>query len=83
MRQKRVAGRAPQVQEEGPVRPKYSQDFAGPFCAPEEEGLARRGIVVAAIVDSQVVRRGSDDQVHAFIFEFGHAAKAIAKVELE
>ena len=83
MGQKGVAGSSPQVEEEGTVRAEDSQDFACPFCAPKEKGLAWGGVVVATIVDSQVVRRGSDDQVHTLILKLGHAAEAIAMMELE
>ena len=83
MRQKGIAGSPPQVQEEGAIGTENSQDFGGPFRAPEEKGLTWGGVVVAAVVDPQVVRRGSDDHVHTLIFEFGHATEAIAMVELE
>ena len=83
MGEKRVAGSPSQIEEEGTVRAEDAKDFACPFCPPKEKGLAWGGIVVATIVDSQVVRWGSDDQVHTFIFKLGHAAEAIAMVELE
>ena len=83
MGQKRIAGRSAQIQEKGTVRAEDSQDFAGPVCAPEEKVFTRGSIVVAAIVDPQVVRRRGDDQIDALILKFGHAAEAIVMVELE
>ena len=83
MGQERVTGRSAQVQKEGAVRPENSQDFAGPVFAPEEKGFTWGSIVVAAIVDPQVVRRRGDNQIDALILQFGHAAEAIAMVELE
>ena len=83
MGQKRIAGRSAQIQEKGTVRAEDSQDFTSPVCAPEEEGFTGGSVVIAAIFDSQVVRRGGDDQIDALLFKFGHAAEAIAMVELE
>lgn len=78
VREEGIAGSSSQIEEEGALRAQDSLHFACPVATPRQEGLARRGVVVAAVGDPQIVGRRSHDQIHALSREFPHAFETVA-----
>lgn len=81
--QEGIAWRASQVQEKRTVHAQDAMNLAGPIHTPREKTFAWRGVVVAPVVDPEIVGRGGDHQVDAFRREFPHALEAIAVMKVD
>lgn len=81
--QERIAGRTSQIEKEGAIVAKHTANFERPGLAPLKKGVPGGAIVVAAVIDPQIVGWRSDHKIDAFAFKFSHAAQAITMVELE
>src|SRR6476620_4284456 len=64
MRHQRILWSRTDIQEKRAVIREHALHLAGPLPAPVEKISTRRGVVVAAVVDAEVVGRRGDDRVN-------------------
>src|SRR6266496_649375 len=64
--EKRIVRCIPKIEKERAIRFQYSTNLAPPIGAPVQVLFMRLVIVVSAVCDSDVVRRGGDNNVNGF-----------------
>jgi len=72
-----------EIKKKGGVIGHEAMDFAGPVLAPGDEGLAILGVFVGAVIDTNIVWRGGDDEVDGVCRHLLHAFEAIGVVEID
>jgi hypothetical protein len=78
-----IRGLCADVQEQRPARVERTRGAVDPPAGPREVVITRNRIVVTAVANAEVIRRGSDDDVERGGWELAENVEAIAQIKTE